>query len=88
MLKYFNTVFLEILNVPLRTVFTDPVTYILLQFKVLTAVIIQCMCGYISGSVKLNKRSMCANCPKRNRCKSDWNFEGIIEMSAYNEINN
>ena len=27
MLQYFNEVFLEILNVPLRTVFADPVTY-------------------------------------------------------------
>ena len=46
------------------------------------------MCGYISGSVKLNKISMCVNCPKRNKFKSVQNFEGIIEMSAYNEINN
>ena len=27
LLQYFDTVFLEILNVPLSTVFTNPVTY-------------------------------------------------------------
>ena len=31
--KYFNTVFLEILNVPLRTIFADPVAYVATHIK-------------------------------------------------------
>ena len=43
--QYFNTVFLEILNAPLRTVFANPVTYNLKFFQ-----------GFLSGHKTLSSK--------------------------------
>ena len=51
--QYFNTVFLEILNAPLRTVFANPVTFVVepILLSVIKYIIIHCVinpCSYIS----------------------------------------